>query len=148
MTVIRTFDKRPLYIPNSVFANIAVENPSRMTNRRIYETIGLRYDDVDKVDDIINSVKNMLKEHTEIDTRQTMIVNLNKFAPSSLDFFVYTFTKTTNWGEWLEIKEELALKLKEIVEGAGSGFAFPSQTVYVESFPGNDPEVFVPPEKG
>ncbi len=61
MTSIRTFDKRPLYVPNSVFSNIVVENPSRMLNRRIFETIGLRYDDADKVPVIIDEVREMLK---------------------------------------------------------------------------------------
>ena len=74
LTRIRTFDKRPLYIPNAVFANIAVENPSRMTNRRIYETIGVRYGDAGKIDNIVADVKTMLQEHPEIDANQTLIV--------------------------------------------------------------------------
>ena len=57
LTIIRTFDKRPLYVPNSVFASISVENPSRMSNRRIYETIGVRYEDVDKLPAIVEDVK-------------------------------------------------------------------------------------------
>jgi MscS family membrane protein len=58
---------------------------------------------------------------------------------------LYCFTVTTNWGEWLEIKERLAYRIKEIVEGAGSAFAFPSQSVYVETMPSDVPEPFVPP---
>ncbi len=58
---------------------------------------------------------------------------------------LYCFTKTTNWGEWLEVKELLAYRVKEIIEAAGTGFAFPSQSVYVESMPSERPEVFVPP---
>ncbi|MCA2465381.1 MULTISPECIES: mechanosensitive ion channel family protein, partial [Vibrio] len=65
MTSIRTFDKRPLYVPNSVFSNIVVENPSRMLNRRIYEVVGLRYDDADKVPEIITAVREMLKNHKD-----------------------------------------------------------------------------------
>ena len=95
LTRIRTFDKRPLYVPNSVFTTIAVENPSRMLNRRIKETIGIRYDDAGKMESIVNKVKDMLMNHPEIDTNKTLIVNFNAFAPSSLDFFIYTFTKTT-----------------------------------------------------
>ena len=56
LTRIRTFDKRPLYIPNSIFASISVENPSRMSNRRIYEKIGIRYDDVSKMNTIVTEV--------------------------------------------------------------------------------------------
>ena len=75
LTMIRTFDKRPLYVPNSIFANIALENPSRMSHRRIYETIGLRYSDIDQMNKIVADVKEMLESHEEIDTSQTMIVN-------------------------------------------------------------------------
>ena len=91
LTTIRTFDKRPLYVPNSIFNNISVENPSRMSNRRIKETIGIRYDDLSKMEKIISDVKKMLKQHTDIDTTKTLIVNFNEFAPSSLDFFIYTY---------------------------------------------------------
>jgi len=131
VTCIRTFDKRPLYVPNSVFTTISVENPSRMTNRRIYETIGIRYDDVDKMAAIVDDVKAMLMEHTEIDTGQTMIVNFNEFAPSSLDFFVYTFTRTTDWIKYHAIKQDVMLRIIAIVEGHGAECAFPTSTIHL-----------------
>jgi MscS family membrane protein len=102
-----------------------------MTNRRIYETIGVRYDDASKVRTIVNDVKKMLSEHTEIDQSQTMIVNFNEFAASSLDFFVYTFTKTTNWIRYHEIKEDVLLKILDIIEEHGAEVAFPTSTVHV-----------------
>lgn len=128
---IRTFDKRPLYIPNSLFASIAVENPSRMSHRRIYETIGIRYKDGDQIKPIIREVKEMLKAHDEIDTTQTMIVNFNAFGPSSLDFFVYTFTKTTNWIKFHEVKQDVLLKIMTIIEGLGAEIAFPTSTIHL-----------------
>lgn len=131
LTRIRTFDKRPLYVPNSVFANIAVENPQRMTNRRIYETIGIRYDDAGKMAAITRDVKQMLRDHPEIDRNQTMIVNFVTFAPSSLDFFVYTFTRTTDWIRFHEIKEDVMLKILEIIEGHGAESAFPTSTIHI-----------------
>jgi MscS family membrane protein len=131
LTTIRTFDKRPLYVPNAVFTSIAVENPSRMTNRRIKETIGIRYDDVAKMKDIIADVKQMLKDHDEIDSNQTLIVNFDEFAPSSLDFFIYTFTKTTNWIKFHEVKQDVLLKVIEIVESHGAECAFPTSTLHV-----------------
>ena len=136
-TRIRTFDKRPLYVPNSVFTTIAVENPSRMLNRRIKETVGIRYDDAGKMRTIVGKVKNMLKNHPEIDTGQTMIVNFNSFAPSSLDFFVYTFTKTTNWAEYHEIKQDVMLKIIDIIEKEGAECAFPTSTIHLA-----DKEIF------
>lgn len=131
LTTIRTFDKRPLYVPNAIFTSIAVENPSRMTNRRIKETIGIRYDDVSKMRDIIADVKKMLKGHEDIDSNQTLIVNFNEFAPSSLDFFIYTFTKTTNWIEFHEVKQDVLLKVIDVVESHGAECAFPTSTLHI-----------------
>lgn len=131
LTIIRTFDKRPLYLPNSTFTSIAVENPSRMSNRRIYETVGLRYDDIDKMPVIVDDVKKMLLAHPDIDTDQTMIVNFNSFSASSLDFFVYTFTKTINWIEFHEVKQDVLLKISEIIARHGAEIAYPTQTVHL-----------------
>lgn len=133
LTLIRTFDKRPLYIPNSMFSSISVENPSRMTHRRIYETIGLRYEDVKQLPLIIDEVKEMLLTHPEIDTSQTMIVNFNQFAASSLDFFIYTFTKTTNWIKFHEVKQDVLLKITGIIEKHNAEIAFPTSTLHLES---------------
>ena len=140
LTRIRTFDKRPLYVPNSVFASIAVENPQRMTNRRIYETIGIRYDDAGKMAAITRDVKQMLRDHPEIDTNLTMIVNFVAFAPSSLDFFVYTFTKTTEWIRFHEIKEDVMLKILEVIERHGAESAFPTSTIHIAHEQDNVPE--------
>ena len=131
LTRIRTFDKRPLYIPNAIFTTIAVENPSRMSNRRIYETIGLRYDDADKMEPIVRAVEQMLRAHPEIDTSRILMVNFNAFAPSSLDFFVYTFTKTTKWADYHEVKQDVLLKILEIIESHGAQSAFPTSTIHV-----------------
>jgi MscS family membrane protein len=135
LTLIRTFDKRPLYVPNSVFATIAVENPSRMTNRRIYETIGIRYEDSEKMEVIVNDVKQMLKSHPEIDINATMIINFVSFSASSIDFFVYTFTKTTDWVFFHEIKQDVLLQILTIIENHGAEMAFPTSTLHVESMP-------------
>ncbi len=131
LTRIRTFDKRPLYIPNGIFASITVENPSRMSNRRIYETIGLRYQDVEQVGDVVADVKAMLLSHPEIDTGQTLIVNFNAYGASSLDFFVYTFTKTTNWVEFHEIKQDILLKILAIINEHNADVAYPTSTLHV-----------------
>jgi len=128
-TRIRTFDKRPLHVPNAAFSNISVENPSRMTHRRIYETIGIRYDDAKHMNVITAAVKQMLFDHPEIDNTQTMIVNFNAFASSSLDFFVYTFTKTTDWIKFHEVKHDVLLKINDIIASQGAQIAFPTSTL-------------------
>ena len=131
LTTIRTFDKRPLYVPNSTFANIAVENPSRMTHRRIKETIGVRYEDVDKLDEILVDIRVMLDYHDEIDSTQTLMVNFNEFAPSSLDFFIYTFTKTTNWIKYHKVKQDVLFRIIQIIEKHGAEVAFPTSTIHL-----------------
>ncbi len=132
LTIIRTFDQRPVYVPNSVFATIALENPSRMLNRRIYETIGLRYDDIGKVQSILDEVRQMLQEHPEIDAGKTLMVNLNAFGASSLDFFIYTFTRTTEWVAYHGVKEQVLIKVYEIIDKHDAEIAFPTQTLYIE----------------
>jgi MscS family membrane protein len=132
MTQIRTFDKRPLYIPNSIFSSIIVENPSRMSNRRIHETIGIRYDDLQQMDQIVSDVKHMLKEHSEIDDQQTLIVNFNAFSDSSVDFFVYTFTKTTNWVKFHQVKQDILIKISDIISLHSAEIAFPTTTIHLD----------------
>ena len=130
LTVIRTFDMRPLYVPNSVFANIAVENPSRMKNRRINETIRLRYEDAPKLGKIIAEIKAMLETDEEIDQEKTLMVNFNEFADSSLDFFIYTFTRTTNWVEFHGVKQRILLQILDIIESHGARCALPASTIH------------------
>ncbi len=131
LTRIRTFDQRPLYVPNATFINIAVENPSRMFNRRIFEHVGVRYSDLDKVQAIADQIREMLLGHEEIDTERTLIVQLNRFGPSSLDIMIYTFTKTTQWVRFHEIKQDVMLRVADIIESSGAEFAFPTQTIHV-----------------
>lgn len=138
-TRIRTFDERPLYVPNATFATLAVENPSRMRNRRIYETVGVRYDDAAAVPAIVGDVREMLRGHPAIDTGRTLIVNLLRFGPSSLDIMVYTFTKTTDWIEFHGIKEDVLLKIAGIVAAHGGEIAFPTRTVQVAALPAPEP---------
>ena len=130
-TVIRGFDTRPLYIPNSAFASIAVENPSRMRNRQIYETIGIRYEDAGAMAAIVADVEAMLRAHDEIDTDGFLMVNFNAFAPSSLDFFIYCYTRTTLWARYHQVKQDVLLRILEIVDRHGAEIAFPTSTVHV-----------------
>lgn len=132
-TVIRRFNKNPLYVPNGLFTNIVVENPSRMSHRRIYEKFGVRYADQDKVAKITADIRQMLQNHPDIDQTQTIIVNFNTFADSSLECFVYCFTRTTVWVEYHQVKEAILLQIADIVAAHGAEMAFPSQSVYFET---------------
>lgn len=133
VTRIRTFEKRPLYVPNGLFLTISVENPSRMTNRRIKTMVGVRYDDAAKIDAITDNIKVMLRSHEEIDQKQTMIVSLAQFGPSSLDILLYTFTKTTNWVRYQEVQHDVFLKVIAIIEELGAECAFPTQTIHLQN---------------
>lgn len=131
LTRIRTFDKRPLFVPNGIFSMISVQNPSRMTNRRIKTTIGIRYDDATKADQILLDVEKMLAEHPEIDQNLVTYVKLIEFGPSSLNFQVYTFTKTKDWVKFQGIQHEVFLKIIAIIDSHGAECAFPTTTLRV-----------------
>lgn len=133
MTKITTFDHRPLYVPNSVFSSISVENPGRMSNRRINTVVGLRYEDASKVGTIVNAIRQMLQTHADIDQQQTILVYFNGFGDSSLNIMVYCFTRTTVWEEWLAVQQQVYLNIIDIVQSHGADFAFPSQTLYLNN---------------
>lgn len=133
MTKITTFDHRPLYVPNSVFSSISVENPGRMSNRRINTVVGLRYEDAGKVGTIVNAIRQMLQTHADIDQQQTLLVYFNGFGDSSLNIMVYCFTRTTVWEEWLAVQQQVYLNIIDIVQSHGADFAFPSQTLYLNN---------------
>jgi MscS family membrane protein len=95
--------------------------------------MGLRYNDISVVNTIVKEVKQMLLSHEEIDSNQTMIVNFNEFNESSVDFFIYTFTKTVNWVKFHEVKHEVLLKIYEIVEKNNANLAFPTRVLQVEN---------------
>jgi MscS family membrane protein len=131
VTVIRNFQSQPMYVPNSVFTTIIVENPSRMQNRRIYETIGLRYSDLTNMDKVVSEVEAMLKQHKDIDPEKTMMVNFNKFGASSLDFFIYCFTRTTRWADYHVVKQDVMLRIAGIINDNHAEVAFPTSTIHL-----------------
>lgn len=126
-TSIRNFRKNVIYIPNSVFMNIIVENPSRMTHRRIREVIGLRYKDMPKMVAIVNDVKKMIQNHNNIDHAQTTIVNFDSYNDSSIDFFIITYANTTEWVKYHEIKQDVLIKIGKIIENNNAEIAFPTR---------------------
>ena len=147
-TVVRRFDKAPVMVPNTNLADTAVTNFSAMTHRRIYWKIGVEYrTTVDQLRQIRDLIERYILDSPEFAPPEDVatFVRIDSFNTSSIDIMLYCFTRTTDWGEWLKIKEQLAYRIKEIVEQAGTGFAFPSQSVYVESMPSERPEIFVPP---
>ena len=131
LTVVRTFSKNVLYIPNTAFSSIIVENATRMSNRRINETIGIRYDDLSKMKSIINDVNIILSKNDKIDQSQKAKVYFKAFSASSCDFFIYAFTLTKDWEEFLSIKQDILLKVAEIIEKHDAEIAYPTTTVFI-----------------
>jgi MscS family membrane protein len=145
-TLIRQFDKSPVYVPNAALADNPVINYQRMSHRRIKWIVGVEYKTTTaQLKYIRDHTLDWLRAHPgfadppEVST----FMRVDSFGPSSIDFLLYCFTHTTNWGQWLSLKEELAFAVKRIVEDeAGTAFAFPSTTIYMD----DGAEVFVPPQ--
>ena len=145
-TKVRQFDKALITIPNAKLAGDAVINFSLMTNRRIYWKIGIVYGATEgQLRQIVNGIKDHIfnNDDFEVDpAKVTTLINVDSFNDSSIDIMLYCFTATTSWVEWMRVKEDLAFALKRIVEEAGSSFAFPSASIYVETLPFGTPELF------
>ena len=135
-TKIRSFGKALITVPNQVIANNPIENFSRRGIRRIKLNIGLNYNTTSvQVSNIVTQIKEMLKNHDGISVEDTMLVNFSSFGDSSLNIFVYTFTNTSNWKKYMDIREDIHKQIMQIVEDNNSSFAFPSQSLYVEQMP-------------
>jgi MscS family membrane protein len=147
-TIVRRFDKAPVYVPNARLADSAVTNFSAMTHRRIYWHIGVEYGTtVEQLREIRDKIEKYVLKNDAFAKPEEVptFVRIDRFSDSSIDIMLYCFTRSTVWGQWLEVKERLALNIKKIVESAGSGFAFPSRSLYMKNPSGEKPEVFVPP---
>jgi MscS family membrane protein len=132
-TVLRKFDKSLAIIPNFQFAENAVINISETTNWRIDWAITLQYDTtVDQLKKIRNEIENHIKKSDDFDNTVGVAVRVEKFSDSSIDMRVRCFTASNSFSTWLEVKEKLAIEIKQIVEGNSAAFAFPSQSIYIE----------------
>jgi len=132
MTRIRTFNKNPVYVPNSIFATIPIETPSRMTNRQIHEIIGIRYDDIAQMESIIKKVEELLINSENIDNDQPCRVNFDLFNASSLDFVIWAFSSLTDAGEFKKFKGKLLLDIAHIIADHGAEIAYPTQTLHIQ----------------
>ena len=132
-TVLRKFDKSLAIIPNFQFAENAVINISETTNWRIDWAITLQYDTtVEQLKKIRNEIETHIKKSDDFDNAVGIAVRVEKFSDSSIDMRVRCFTTSNSFSTWLEVKEKLAIEIKQIVEGNSATFAFPSQSIYIE----------------
>ncbi|MFZ0219043.1 MAG: mechanosensitive ion channel family protein [Candidatus Aquirickettsiella sp.] len=128
---IRTPDCRPVYIPNALFSNLVVENPSRMRSRRFYCRISLRYQDLMKVPIILEDMHLILKNNTAIDQKRPITVNLNELGNTSLNLVVMAYTHIVNSLDFLKLQQALFLELLACIQQHGAEWSFPSHNVYL-----------------
>ena len=128
-TRIRGYDRTPVYVPNALFTNLAVVNPSRMQNRRINVVIGLRYQDFSRLNDIIHDIDAFLAQHSDIDQGRDALARFTDYGASSLDLLVRCFTVDTDWGNYMQVRQNILMGVGEIVTRHGAEFAFPTRTL-------------------
>jgi MscS family membrane protein len=132
-TRVRTLDRTLVSIPNADFSGLQLENFSVRDKIWFHPRIGLRYEtSPDQIRYILVEIRKMLYAHPKVDADPARIRFVN-FGAYSLDLDIFAYVKTTDYGEYLEVAEDLNLRIMEIVAEAGSCFAFPSQTTYIES---------------
>ncbi len=129
-TRIMGFDRRPFYVPNAMFNTVAVINHSRMTARRIMEHIHIRKDDIGQVQAMVAEVNRMLAAHPGIQ-HDFFAFNFDTYGDFSLKLFLYAFTVSTDYNEYLNVKEDILIRIAEIVRKHGGALAVPTSTVHV-----------------
>src|SRR5690606_17049528 len=123
------------YVPNALFTTVVVENPSRMTHRRLHEKIAIRYADLPRMAAIVEDIRAMLLAHEGIDSTQTLIVAFNKYDVSGLEIYIYCFANTVVWVRFHEIKHDVLLRIGEIITKHGAEVALPTRTVHMPRTP-------------
>ena len=132
-TKIRAFDKRLIVMPNATIANSAVDNFSRRDRRRIKMRIGVTYSTTpSEMKKMLNEIREMLFNHPKIH-KDPLFVYFDEFEDSSLSIFFYLFTTTAVWEEYLQIREDINLKIMEIISKYETNFAYPSNSIYFEN---------------
>jgi len=138
-TLVRTFDQALVTVPNSILANEAIKNWSKMGKRRVTYHLGLSYfTSREKIRRTVQRIREMLQNHPGVHP-ETILVYFEGFGESSIDLFLYFFTNTTVWNEYLRVREDCNLKILQILEEEGVELAFPSRTLYVEQMPWTKP---------
>ncbi|PKR54307.1 mechanosensitive ion channel family protein [Thalassospira marina] len=136
-TKVRTFSKAMVVMPNAEIVDSPVINWSRMTHRRIKMVIGVEYrTSADQIENIIERLRDFLQQDEDVAQEDVpQMVHLADFGSSSINIDLYYFTNTTDWQEWRDIRNRHIIAFKRIIEEEGASFAFPSQSLYVESMP-------------
>ncbi|MTI42833.1 MscS family membrane protein [Roseibium hamelinense] len=130
-TQIRGLDRALVSVPNAKFVDMELINWARCDKMLIKTTIGLRYETSDdQLRFVLVRLREMLHAHPKIDN-ETIRVRFSNYGDSSLDIAVRVYALTNDWNEFHAIREDVFLRIKAIIEASGTGFAFPSQTLYM-----------------
>jgi MscS family membrane protein len=159
VTIVRTFDNALISVPNATLSNADIKNWNRRElGRRIKMSLGVKYDSSSEdIKSAVKDIREMLQNHSGIATentkitrystlenkvisyedsqgiKKTLLVYLDEFSDSSINILVYCFSKTVNWAEWLEVKEDVMHRIMEIFDKNNLEFAFPSMSIYKEN---------------
>jgi MscS family membrane protein len=132
-TKVRTFAQALVTVPNATLANEAIMNWSQMGKRQITFNLRISHDTPrEKLENVVGQIDSLLKNHSEIH-QETIFVTFDKYQENGYDIFLYFFTKTTNWGEFLKIKEEINFTIMEILETEGVNIALPVRRLYTDT---------------
>jgi len=143
-TKVRTWPKTLMSIPNKVLATEIIDNWSRMSKRRVKMTVGVTYStSPEEMKELVRRIQEMLAQDEGVN-QEFMLVKFTDFGASSLDIFLYYFTKSIKWAEHLEVRERVNLKIMGIVRDMGLSIAFPTRSIHVESLPENWPASSLP----
>lgn len=123
LTRVRTWDKRPLYIPNSRFSTLIVENGSRMDNRRVLHTLHLRHEDMPVVPTIVAAIESLLMNHQELDPRQHRLAYVDSFGEYSVRIWVSCYTKSVFLYDFRRVQQDILVKCYEIIRTNGAKLA-------------------------
>lgn len=133
LTKVSTFERRPRYVPNRLFSSSIIENPSRMTHRRIKFVLGVEYAALPKMQELTVALRTMLREHPHVDGRQTVVVNFMEYGAYSLNIMIYCMTRSIGFVDFSQSREEVLLSINDVLEQLDIAVAFPTQTLHLKS---------------
>jgi len=134
-TRIRTFAQTLVNVPNSMLANMVVDNIDARSKRRIKMRIGITYaTSTEKMQQAVTGIEQILKAHPGVD-QDFSLVKFDNFDDSALSIFLYYFSKDKNWTAYLQVRQEVNMQIMQLLESLELDFAFPSQSLYIEQVP-------------
>lgn len=130
---LRTVNRTVVYVPNGTLATMEVENLTRRDKFLFTHVIGLRYEtSLEQLLRVVTDVRSSLHTDPRVEN-DSLRVRLIRFGAYSLDVEVFAYVRAADYPGFLGVQEELLMRIMGIVKYAGTGLAFPSQTMYVRS---------------